>query len=278
MDIFISADIEGLAGIVNARQTSPTGPCYEDGRLWMLEQVNAAIDGAFAGGATRVVVKDAHGPGTNLRYHLLDPRAELISDWGPLSSMIEGISGEFDALFLVGYHARAGSELGTLAHSFNSRIRNITVNGVAMGEIGLNAALAGSFGVRTALIVSDSLGVDEARALVPGIEGVAVKEALSMTCARSLPRESVAAAIRQGAARALEDLPRLTPLRHQYPAEMIVEWNDYQSAHLCSYVPGVEKLDASRIRFRSPDALALERIWRVCRMLNCAASLTNTGY
>ena len=278
MDIFISADIEGLAGIVNARQTSSTGPGYEDGRLWMLDQVNAAIDAAFAGGATRVVVKDSHGPGTNLRYHLLDPRAELISDWGPLNSMIEGISGDFAALFLIGYHARAGSEYGTLAHSFNSRIRGITVNGAAMGEIGLNAALAGSFGVPTALIVSDSLGVEEARALIPGIEGVAVKHALSMTCARSLARNEVAAEIRAGVARALAARSRLAPFRHRYPAEMVVEWADYRSAHLCGYVPGVEKLDASRIRFRAGDALALERLWCVCRMLNSAVALSNTGY
>ncbi|MBI4579586.1 MAG: M55 family metallopeptidase, partial [Planctomycetes bacterium] len=117
MNVYISADMEGISGIAAWLQADETGRDYATARLWMTEEVNAAVEGAIRGGATGVLVKDSHETGVNILLDKLHPAAELITGWGPLRSMVEGVDDTFDAVMLVGYHARGMTVGGTLAHT-----------------------------------------------------------------------------------------------------------------------------------------------------------------
>ena len=155
MNVFISADIEGVCGVMGPCHWDPAGAEYKRACGWMTQEVNAAVRGALAAGAKRIVVKDAHNTATNIPLDELDPAAELISGWGPLDSMVEGVDSSFGAVFLIGYHARGGTIDGTLAHTFSSNVLDLRVNGQTVGEAGWAGMFAGHFDVPVALVTGD---------------------------------------------------------------------------------------------------------------------------
>lgn len=175
MRILISADMEGTAGIVDwiqvttpetAWRTSSTVE-YERGRQLMTEEVNAAIDGTIAGGATEVLVTDAHGGKRNLLPDRLDRRAEFVSGSDNELGMMQGIhEGEFAGVIFTGYHAKAGTAGAPLAHTSTGWIQDLRFDGQSVGEYGLNALLAGYFGVPVLLITGDEKAVEQARSLL----------------------------------------------------------------------------------------------------------------
>ena len=191
--IYISVDMEGISGVVGDDQTSAGGAEYNRSRKLMAEDANAAIRGAFEGGATEVVVNDSHGSQRNLLPEDLDPRARLISHSFKRHGMVEGLDETFDAVMFVGYHAKADSPRGLFAHTGSGVVKDVQVNGKSAGEGGLNTLMAQWFGVPVVLITGDDVAVEQQKEWTPGIRGVVVKRAINM---RAVEGKSPAAARR----------------------------------------------------------------------------------
>jgi D-amino peptidase len=174
MKLYIMTDLEGVAGVLNFDDwTGPGKPYYDTAKELLTAEVNAAIEGFFAGGATNILVSDGHGPGA-IDIRRLDPRVLLLRGWGegpwPLC-----LDTSFDAVAFVGQHAKAGTEYGHLAHTQWLGCLDLSINGVSIGEFGQLAMCASELGVRTLFGSGDAAFTEEAKALVPGIETVAVK-------------------------------------------------------------------------------------------------------
>jgi D-amino peptidase len=203
LKVYISADMEGITGLVDAEDVQPHGRDYERGRVMMTEDVNAAVRGAFDAGATSVLVNDAHGPMRNLLPDLLDPRALLIKGRPKPMGMLEGLTGEYDAVMCVGFHSRAGT-LGVLSHSFmGHEIEDIWLDDRPVGEIGLLHATAAALGVPVVLLSGDDTACAEMLAWDAGVTTVTVKHARDRFAAELLPVPEARAAIEATAKRAL---------------------------------------------------------------------------
>src|SRR2546426_12634919 len=195
MRTYISIDMEGIAGVVHESQTAPTTPAFaaEYGRFrrLMTAEANAAVEGALAAGATRVLVNDSHWFMRNLVAEELHQAAELVSGDPKPRSMVQGIEdgggGGFDAALFIGYHARAGTRHPILDHTYADRIHEVRLNGKPVGELGLNAAFAGVHGVPVALVSGDSALAAEAKDLLgDGVATVVVKQAVGRHAAQSV--------------------------------------------------------------------------------------------
>jgi len=202
--VYISVDMEGISGVVGDDQTSAGGAEYGRSRKLMAEDTNAAIRGAFAGGATEVVVNDSHGSQRNLLPEDLDPRARLISHSFKRHGMVEGLNASFDAVLFIGYHAKADSPRGLFAHTGSGSVKDVQVNGRSAGEGGLNTLMAQWFGVPVVMISGDDVAVAQQKEWTPDIHGVEVKRAINMRAVESRPlaeaRKAIEAAAREGVA------------------------------------------------------------------------------
>lgn len=178
--VYISVDLEGISGVVGDDQTSAGQPEYSRSRKLMAEDANAAIRGAFEGGATEVVVNDSHGSQRNLLPEDLDPRAQLISHSFKRHGMVEGLDESFDAVIFVGYHAKADSPRGLFAHTGSGAVKDIQVNGRSAGEGGLNTLMAHWYGVPVVMITGDDVAVEQQKEWTPNVRGVVVKRAINM--------------------------------------------------------------------------------------------------
>ncbi|MGE0461665.1 MAG: M55 family metallopeptidase [Vicinamibacterales bacterium] len=209
--VYISVDMEGISGVNGDDQTSAGGAEYGRARKLMAEDANAAIRGAFEGGATEVVVNDSHGSQRNLLPEDLDPRARLISHSFKRYGMMEGLDETFDAIVFVGYHAKADAPRGVFAHTGSGVVRDLQVNGVSVGEGGMNAALARWYGVPVVAVSGDDTAVEEVTRSVPGIRGVVVKRAINTRAVELRPlaeaRKDIQAAAREGVQAARKSTP-----------------------------------------------------------------------
>lgn len=185
--VYISVDMEGISGVSGSDQTSAGQPEYARSRKLMAEDTNAAIRGAFAGGATDVVVNDSHGGQRNLLPEDLDPRARLISHSFKRHGMMEGLDETFHAVIFVGYHAKAQAPRGLFAHTGSGVVRDLRINGESVGEGGLNALMADWFGVPVVLVTGDDAAVAEVKGRVPSIRGVEVKRAINVNAVELKP-------------------------------------------------------------------------------------------
>jgi D-amino peptidase len=202
--VYISVDMEGISGVVGDDQTSAGQPEYGRSRKLMAEDANAAIRGAFAGGATEVVVNDSHGSQRNLLPEDLDPRAKLISHSFKRHGMVEGLDEAFDAVIFVGYHAKADSPRGLFAHTGSGVVKDVQVNGRSAGEGGLNTLMAHWFGVPVVMISGDDVAVEQQKEWTPNVRGVVVKRAINMRAVEARPlaeaRKEIEAAARESVA------------------------------------------------------------------------------
>jgi len=177
LKVFIGADMEGISGLVNSREEcSSSGKDYEMFRRIMTEEVNAAIIGALKAGATEVVVRDGHGSGRNILPDLLHTDAKLVRAWsGGPKSMMEGIDESFDAVVFIGYHAKAGTPNGIIAHTMSGNVIDVSINGVSLPEAGINALIAGNFNVPVVFLSGDKAICDQAKEILGDISTYAVK-------------------------------------------------------------------------------------------------------
>ncbi len=255
--VYVSVDMEGIWGVVHGDQTSPAGGGYAAARKWMVQDVNAALAGIFEAGATEVVVNDAHGSQRNILADDLDPRASLISGSPKPLAMMEGIDATYDACLLIGYHARAGTTAAILDHTISSTIVfAIRVNGLEMPELGLNAAIAGAFGVPVVMLSGDGATCRQAAEILgPGLKTAAVKEAAGRYAARLLPRAEALKAIQNAARDGLLERSRVKPYRPTPPFTFELEVHRSAQAELAAFIPGVKRPSARVVSFTSQDYL-----------------------
>ena len=272
MRVYISIDMEGVAGVAHEDQTDPIEPRhageYNRSRRLMTNEANAGIAGALEAGAEAVLVNDSHWLMRNLLAEELNPAAELLSGGPKRLSMVEGIDGGFDAAMFIGYHARAGTRNATIDHTYTSRVYEARLNGEPVGELGLNAAMAGVHGVPVALVSGDQALAAEARALLgDGIETVVVKEAVGRFAARSLAPAVACERIRAGAAAALRRKHKL--LQIAPPIRLEVDFALTQMADMAELVPGSLRTGGRTVSYTGDDYREVFRAWRA--MYNLAS-------
>jgi D-amino peptidase len=258
--VYISADMEGVAGVVTSDQLGPPGFEYERFRGFMTDEVLAAIEGARAAGATEFLVSDSHGNGENLLIEKFPKDVQIVRSWPRPLMMMEGIDGSFSAVLFVGYHTSTTNPAGVRAHTMSSaNLADLRINGVSVPEAGVNAAVAGHFGVPVALVTGDDAIVKEAQALLGPIEGAVVKWALGFHSARTLTPEASRDRIRESAKRAIGRISEWKPYRVPSPVTLDVRFKNYRPAEVLSYLPTVERTDAHSVRYRGKDILEVVR-------------------
>jgi len=270
MRILISTDIEGVAGVFNAEQTRPGNGEYERARAWMTGEANAAALGAYAGGATEVLVNDSHGGFRNLLPDQFDERVRLVLGKPRTLGMMSGLEAGCDAVFMIGYHSRAQGR-GVLAHTINSRaFARVVLNGQELGEAGLYGALAGELGVPVILGSGDDVFIAETAELFPGARWVQTKTAagqgsgtsLSPAAARRAIAEAAEAAVRAAA----HDRP--APLRLAGPIECQLQTQGPALADLFCLWPALERVDGATLRFTA------DSVQSAVRMLNSLSAMS----
>ena len=268
MKVLISTDIEGVAGVVSQQQTRSGNPEYERARLLMTHEANAAIAGAFEGGATEVLVNDSHGDYRNMPAELLDPRARYVIGKPRYLGMMAGVDDGVDAVCMVGYHSRAQGR-GILAHTINSfAFARVSFNGTEMGEAGIYGALAGEHGAAVVMASGDDVFIEEHRSLFPGAVFVQTKRATGQTSGISLSPAESCAAIRAGVAKALAQRADARPLRLELPLEVRIQTQTPALADLFCQWPDLRRLDGDEIAFNAPTVAA------AVRMVNCFSAMS----
>ena len=265
MRVYISIDMEGVAGVVHEDQTDPIDPRhageYNRFRRLMTSEANAAVEGALAAGATRILVNDSYWLMRNLLAEDLHPKAELLSGGPKLGSMVEGVALGFDAAMFVGYHAMAGTAHAIIDHTYTSIVHAVRLNGRPAGELALNAALAGAHGVPVVLVSGDQAVAAEAKALLgEGVEAVIVKHAVGRFAARSVSPAESCRRIREGAAAALGRTH--TPFLLESPVTVEVEFALTQMADMAELVPGSTRTAGRTITYTHGDYREVFRAWR----------------
>src|SRR5687768_2920450 len=264
LKVFISVDMEGVIGVVDRDQTSSEGQDYERFRRLMTAEANAAIDGARDAGATHILVNDSHGSHRNLLVEEMRAPAELISNNIKPMGMMAGLDASYAAAIFIGYHAKASSREGVLAHTGNgTTIADLRINGRSVGEGGMNIHAAGAMGVPVVLVSGDQAAIAEARELVPDIEGVQVKEAIGTAAARSLRPEEAVRLIREGTARAIRRRGEIKPVPASLPVRFEVSFTDPSLALMAEQIPTVERTGSHTIAFVVDQYLKGYRFVRV---------------
>lgn len=198
MKIFISADMEGVGGVVTGDQLGPTGFEYQRFREFMTQEVNAAIEAAFAAGADEIVVADSHGNGKNLLIEKLPRNITLVRSWPRPLGMMQGIDDTFAGGIFLGYHASTTNPEGVRAHTLSSaNLADVKLNGISIPEAGINAAIAGQFNVPIIMISGDDAAVKEVTALLGDVEGAVVKWNYGFHSARTMMPEAAYDLIRK---------------------------------------------------------------------------------
>ena len=270
MKILISVDIEGVAGVFHPQQTRAGNPEYERARRWMTDEANAAIAGAFDGGATEVYVNDSHGDFRNMPADLLDPRAQAIQGKPRYLSMVAGVELGIDGVCMVGYHSRAQGP-GILAHTINSfAFAAIEFDGEPQSEAGIYGALAGAYGAPVVMASGDDLFIAENRPQFPHATFVQTKRATGQNSGISLSPAQSCAAIRAGVVEALATMRevRPQPLRLAMPLAVTLRTQTPAQADLFCQWPTFERVDPVALRFTATTVEA------AVRMLNCCSAMS----
>ena len=247
---YISADMEGVAGVVGREQLFPPGLEYQQFREHMTAEVCAAIDGIRDSGPCDIVVRDSHGNGLNLLVHALPEDVQLVRAWPRPLGMMQGIDGSFDAAFLIGYHASATSVDGIAAHTISSKaFSSIRINGDLAGEATISALIAGHFDVPVVMISGDDAAVEESRELVGPLEGAVVKWQYGHSSARTLLPDAARRLIREKAQAGLARRKEIPPLKRGTELTLDLCYKFAAPAELIAYLPNVARIDNYTVRF-----------------------------
>jgi D-amino peptidase len=253
LKFFISADLEGVGGVVTWAQTGADGHDYVAARESMTSEVNAAIRAAYEAGATEVAVVDAHGSGTNLRRTDVDRRAMLISGLPMPMGMMTGIDDSFAAAAFIGYHASASAPDALMGHTYTMVLKRVRLNGQEVGEWGLNAALAGHFGVPLVFVSGDRAFVDELHGTLPGVEAVVTKEAVGQTAGRLTHPDVVLEQITSGVKKALAQRATIKPWTLSSPVTLEIETATSGAAELAMLVPTMRRISGRTVSYTAPN-------------------------
>ena len=260
LKIYISADLEGVVGAVTSEQLGPAGFEYGRFREFMTAEVNAAIEGALAAGATEILMSDSHGNGQNLLIDRLPRDVLVVRSWPRPLMMMEGIDETFDGAIFIGYHSSTTNMRGVRAHTISSgNLTSVRLNGVPMPEAGINAAIAGHFGVPVIMISGDDAIIEEAQALLGDIEGAVVKWSYGFHSARTLVPEAAYDVIREAAQTSVGRLSDFAPHAIEGSVELEVSFKNYMPAEVLGYLPNVERIDSHSIRFVGADMVEVSK-------------------
>ena len=266
MKILIAADMEGITGVVHWDQVMPSHPEYARFRKLMTADVNAAIRGAFAGGAASVSVTDGHNNSRNILIEELDPRAVLNSGTPMPLSMVHGVDQGVDAVFFVGYHARIGAKEAILDHTWSDeRVCNLWVNGKLFGEAALNGAVCGHFNVPIIMISGDQTACAEARDFFGDVETAVVKKAIGRMAAECHPPAVTAKLIEEAAERAVRRLAAKkvpAPFKLESPIMMVVDFVQSEMADKAMTMPGSKRLEDRKVEYVADDMVTIYRAFR----------------
>ena len=261
LKVYISVDMEGVAGTVTGDQLGPAGFEYGRFREFMTREAMAAVEGARSAGATEIVVADAHGNGENLLIEQFPPDVRVIRSWPRRLGMVAGIDDKVDAAIFIGYHAGTNNPAGVRAHTFSSgTLTRVAVNGTNATEGSWNAAIAGQFGVPIVMMSGDDAAIAEVRKAVGNIEAAETKRSLGFHSAITLTPQASADLIRQRVQAALGRLPEFKPLRVQTPVTVEVSFKNYLPAEVLAYLPMFERTDSHSIRYRAKDMVEASAI------------------
>jgi D-amino peptidase len=260
LKVYISVDLEGVAGVVTGEQLSPSGFEYQRARQFMTDEALAAVQGAREAGATEIVVSDSHGNGQNLLIEQFPADVTIIRSWPRPLMMMEGIDSTFQAAIFVGYHASTGSLDGVRAHTMSSaNLTAVSLNGREVPEGGMNAAIAGHFGVPVVLVTGDNAAVAELRQIVPTVQGAVVKRAISFHAAATMTPKAAQDLIRAAARTAVSGRQGARPFVLSTPVTLEVGFKNYRVPEMLAYLPMVERTTSHRIRFVGRDIVVVSR-------------------
>jgi D-amino peptidase len=262
LKVFISVDMEGISGIGTGEMTSSQGKDYATGRRLMTDEVNAAVAAAFAAGATEVVVNDSHGDMQNLLHTELDPRVTYIQGAVKPVGMVEGLDSTFHAAIFIGYHARAGTARGFLAHTGSGIVKGLWLNDIEAGEGELNAAYAGALGVPVVVAAGDSAFAAQFTTNVKATP-VVTKTAVTPLSARlkhpDQVHEELAAAVRQR----LSNLSAAQAWKIGTPVRVRLRFADPTRPQILEAIPGVKQVDGYTVEFTARDMREAYRLIRL---------------
>lgn len=259
MKIFISADIEGISGVVSTSQIYPNGSDYNRARMLMTEEVNAAIEGAIEAGADEIVVNDSHGPMTNILIESLNPVANLITGTPKKLGMMEGIDSTFDAAIFIGYHSRMNSG-GVLCHTYHGGVNtNISVNGRNSGEFYINACVAGYFNVPVILVSGDNVLSDEVKEINNKIDTVIVKNANGRYAAKCTVPSKSHRIIIERVAEAIKKTKCISAVKINEPVDMKMTFINSGLAEVASIMPGTKLIEPNTILYRASTIIECYR-------------------
>jgi D-amino peptidase len=263
LKLFVSADMEGVAGVTRGEQTDPSGRDYPAACRLLTLEVNAAVEGALEAGIQEVVVSDGHWNGTNVLPEELHPAAELLSGYPRRLFMSEGMGPGFDAAFFIGYHAAAGTRDAVLDHTYGDAglVADVRIGGARQSEGSLNGYLCGYFDCPLALFTGDAAAVAEMHGYRLEVEGVVVKESLARQAARSLHPEVARQRIKRGARRAIERLDSIAPMRLEGTIELQVDFVGTAMADSCERVPGVRRVAPRTVSYFSEDYVEVYKLF-----------------
>ena len=263
----ISADMEGATGVTWTGDVVPGTEQWQRMRRLFTGDVNACVQGLVAGGATSVLVNEAHSAQRNLLLEDLHTSARLLTGRHKPLSMMQGIDSSVDGVVFLGYHTAAGSS-GVLAHTYlENSITGVWLDGVHASEGRLNAALAAEYGVPVLLVTGDDLTCEDARSYAPGATGVAVKECVSRYAAICLPPAVAFSQITEAAANAMSLAGRREGAASAHRIE--VEFDATHLADAAAVVPTVELTGPRRVGF---DAVSMTEAMKAFKVVTHVAA------
>lgn len=256
LKIYISVDMEGLAGVVSAEQLGPSGFEYGLAREIMTREVNAAIEGAVKAGATEFVISDSHGNGQNLLIEKLPKDVLIVRSWPRHLSMMAGIDETFDGVIFLGYHVSTNSKEGVRAHTFSSaKLTDVKINMASVSEAAYNAIIAGHYNVPVIMVSGDDKTIEETRRFLGDIEGAVVKWAYSYESAKTLTPEAALDIIKSTSEKAVKKIKEFKPYKVKYPVQLDVSFKNYRPSEILDYLSIVERTDSHSIRFVGKDII-----------------------
>ncbi|SCX91163.1 M55 family metallopeptidase [Alkaliphilus peptidifermentans] len=268
MKIFISVDMEGIWGLSAKGHVSKESNEYSRTRSLMLQETNWAIEALFKNGATEVVVNDSHDSMDNIMIEGLDPRASLITGQFKPFSMMEGIDETFDGVMFIGYHSRMGTENGIYNHTYSGKtIEKIIINGKELGEAGINAGVAGYYGVPILVVSGDDKLALQIKEEIGDVEAIVVKKAISRFCAHNIPMNSVKEQYCSIIEKAIKNITQYPVLTYEGEINIEVTYNMEIMAEQATLIPGVIRKNPKTIVISSSDYISLFKLFRGCLIL-----------
>ncbi|MFC7063844.1 M55 family metallopeptidase [Halobacillus seohaensis] len=255
MKLYLSVDMEGITGLPDATFVDSSKHNYERGRKIMTEETNYVIQSAFDNKASEVVVNDSHSKMNNLLVEHIHPEAQLITGDVKPYSMVQGLDDSFEGAIFLGYHSRA-DQPGVMSHSMTFGVRNFYIDDVAVGELGLNAYVAGYYDVPLIMVAGDDRVAKEAEQLIPNVMTATVKESISRSAVKTLTPRKAGELLRTRTDEAIHNIKNVKPLTPPASPTLRIEFANYGQAEWANLMPGTEiEPNSTTVSFKSKDIL-----------------------